>query len=74
VSQELTQKMQEFLESRSEKCKQLTGPSWLLNLIYLKERNVKIQVLNLDEGSSEDITKLSICFMHLMSHKLQHYL
>jgi hypothetical protein len=40
--------IQEFLESRNEKYEQQTGPYWLLDLAFLRDLTVKINVLNLE--------------------------
>jgi hypothetical protein len=40
--------IQEFLESINEKYEQLTGPYWLLDLAFLRDLTVKINVLNLE--------------------------
>jgi hypothetical protein len=45
---ELTPQIQEILESRNETYEQLTDPCWLLDLAFLTDLTLKLNMLNLE--------------------------
>jgi hypothetical protein len=45
---ELIPQIQEFLESRNETYEQLTDPCWLLDLAFLTDLTLKLNMLNLE--------------------------